>query len=85
MSCYVVQQKMIENIKHRGLKRLYEHGDRSGLRTDIAEKAELYLSVLDTVQTVRELDITGSSSGLKQERPSMWIWWTIIKGDVTCR
>ena len=52
---------MIEKIKHRGLKNLYEHGDRSGLRTDIAEKAELYLSVLDTAQTVRELDITGFS------------------------
>ena len=50
---------MIEKIKHRGLKKLYEHGDRSGLRTDIAEKAELYLSVLDTAQTVQELDITG--------------------------
>lgn len=50
---------MIENIKHRGLKRLYEHGDRSGLRTDIAEKAALYLSLLDTAQTVRELDMIG--------------------------
>ncbi len=50
---------MIETIKHRGLRRLYEHGDRNGLRSDIARKAELYLSVLDTAQTVRELDITG--------------------------
>ncbi|NKB82820.1 MAG: plasmid maintenance system killer protein [Nitrospirales bacterium] len=50
---------MIENFKHRGLKRLYDKGDRSGLRTDIAEKAELYLSILDTAETVQELDILG--------------------------
>ena len=50
---------MIENFKHRGLKKLYDKGDRIGLRTDIADKAELYLSILDTAETVQELDITG--------------------------
>lgn len=50
---------MIENFKHRGLKKLYERGDRSGLRTDIAEKAELYLSILDTAEAVQELNIIG--------------------------
>ncbi len=50
---------MIENFRHRGLKRLYEHGDRSRLRSDIADKAELYLSVLDTAETLEELDIIG--------------------------
>jgi hypothetical protein len=99
---------MIEKIRHRGSRRLYEDGDRSGLRPDIAGKAELYLSILDTARTVQELDITGfglhrltgdhkggsvssypaiteSSSGSKMERPSMWIWWTIIKGGSQCR
>lgn len=32
---------MIERFKHKGLRKLYEKGDRSGLRTDIAMKAEL--------------------------------------------
>ncbi len=50
---------MIENFRHRGLRKLYEKGDRSRLRTDIAEKAELYLSILDTARMVQELDITG--------------------------
>lgn len=50
---------MIENFKHRGLKKLYEKGDKSGLRSDIADKAELYLSILDTAETVKELDILG--------------------------
>lgn len=50
---------MIESFKHKGLKKLYEKGDRSGLRTDIAKKAELYLSILDTASNVEELNITG--------------------------
>lgn len=52
---------MIESFKHKGLRKLYEKGDRSGLRTDIAKKAELYLSILDTASTVEELDIMGFS------------------------
>jgi len=52
---------MIESFKHKGLKKLYEKGDRSGLRTDIAKKAELYLSILDTASNVEELNITGFS------------------------
>ena len=52
---------MIRNIRHRGLRRLYERGDGSRLRTDIAAKAELYLTVLDTAESVADLDITGFS------------------------
>ena len=50
---------MIRNFKHRGLKKLYQKGDRSGLRPDIASKAELYLTILETAETVEELDIIG--------------------------
>lgn len=50
---------MIENFKHKGLKKLYEKGDRSGLRSDIADKAEIYLSILDTAQSVEKLDCKG--------------------------
>ena len=50
---------MIESFKHKGLKKLYEKGDRSGLRTDIADKAELYLSILDTAQSLEKLDCKG--------------------------
>ncbi|QPJ65055.1 MAG: plasmid maintenance system killer protein [Candidatus Nitrohelix vancouverensis] len=50
---------MIESFRHRGLKRLYEKGDKSKLRSDMAEKAELFLSVLDTAETLDELKISG--------------------------
>jgi len=48
---------MIESFTHKGLRKLYEKGDRSALRTDIAKKTELSLSTLDTASTVAELDI----------------------------
>ncbi|MEE9259323.1 MAG: type II toxin-antitoxin system RelE/ParE family toxin [Nitrospinaceae bacterium] len=50
---------MIESFRHRGLKRLYKKGEKSRLRPDIADKAELYLSVLDSAEKLEELDIAG--------------------------
>lgn len=50
---------MIGSFKHKGLKRLYQKGDRSGLRSDIADKAVLYLSVLDTAERKDELSVLG--------------------------
>lgn len=52
---------MIESFRHRGLKKLYEKGDKGQLRSDIAGKAELYLSVLDSAEKLQELDIIGFS------------------------
>jgi proteic killer suppression protein len=57
----VLQCGRIENFRHKGLKRLYEKGDKSRLRQDIANKAELYLSVLDNAEKLEELNITGFS------------------------
>ena len=48
---------MIRSIKHRGLKRLYERDDRSGIRPDILETVERILTVLDNATTPQALDI----------------------------
>jgi toxin HigB-1 len=48
---------MISSFKHRGLKRLYEHGDRSGIRPDLLETVERILTVLDAATTPQALDI----------------------------
>jgi proteic killer suppression protein len=42
---------VIRSFKHRGLKRLYERGDRSGIRPDLLETVERILTVLDTATT----------------------------------
>jgi proteic killer suppression protein len=36
-----------DSIKHKGLRRLYEKNDRSGLRPDMVEKARQILSALE--------------------------------------
>ncbi len=38
---------MIESIKHKGLKRLYEQNDRSGIRADLVDKVRKILSALE--------------------------------------
>ncbi|GJL52077.1 MAG: hypothetical protein NPIRA01_33040 [Nitrospirales bacterium] len=56
---YALHLTVIESFKHKGLKKLYEKGDRSGLHSDIADEAELYLSILDTAQSLEKLDCKG--------------------------
>ena len=38
---------MIETIKHKGLQRLYEKNDRSGIRADLVDKVRKILSALE--------------------------------------
>jgi proteic killer suppression protein len=38
---------VIETIKHKGLRRLYEKNDRSGIRPDMVEKVQKILSALE--------------------------------------
>jgi toxin HigB-1 len=48
---------VIRSFKHRGLKRLYESGDRSGIRSDLVETAERVLLVLDSATKPQALSI----------------------------
>lgn len=50
---------MIRSFKHRGLRRLHERGDRSGVRPDLVEKIERILTVLDAAPTPQALDLPG--------------------------
>ena len=48
---------MIRSFKHRGLQRLYERGDRSGIRPDLLETVDRILTVLDNAATPQALNI----------------------------
>jgi toxin HigB-1 len=48
---------MIKSFKHRGLKRLYERADRSGIRPDLVETVERILTILDAATTPKALDL----------------------------
>jgi proteic killer suppression protein len=50
---------MIVGFIHRGLKRLYERGDRSKVPAESAEKLEHILFALDTALVVDALDLPG--------------------------
>ena len=42
---------MIRNFQHRGLKRLYERGDRSLIRSDLHDRVEVMLAQLDVANS----------------------------------
>lgn len=47
---------MIESIKHKGLRRLFEEGDTSKVPADMVEKIEVILSFLNVAQVVEDMD-----------------------------
>ena len=50
---------MIRSFKHRGLKRLYERGDRSGIRPDLLDAVEDILARLDEIETPQAMNLPG--------------------------
>ncbi|HKD84725.1 MAG TPA: type II toxin-antitoxin system RelE/ParE family toxin [Terriglobales bacterium] len=50
---------MIRSFKHRGLKRLYERDDSSGIRPDLVAAVEDILGRLDRAETPSAMDLPG--------------------------
>ena len=48
---------MIRSFKHRGLKRLYQRGDRSGIRPDLRDTVQEIVTVLDGAVTLQALNL----------------------------
>ena len=48
---------MIRSFRHKGLKRLYERDDHSGIRPDLTDTVERILTVLDTATTTQALAV----------------------------
>ncbi len=64
---------MIGSFKHRGLKRLYERDDRSGIRPDLLDMVQEILTVLDDAATPRDLNLPGYRlHPLKGELKGFW-------------
>jgi proteic killer suppression protein len=64
---------MIRTFKHRGLKRLYERGDRSGIRGDLVDSVEDILARLDLATTPQALNLPGYRlHPLKGELQGFW-------------
>jgi toxin HigB-1 len=64
---------MIKSFKHRGLKRLYERDDRSGIRADLLDTVERILTALDSATAPQDLDIPRYRlHPLKGELKGLW-------------
>jgi proteic killer suppression protein len=50
---------MIRSFRHRGLKRLYERGDRSGISPDLLNTVEDILARLDEADTPQAMNLPG--------------------------
>jgi len=50
---------VIRSFKHRGLKRLYEREDRSGIRPDLGDDVEDILFRLDSAHSPQALNLPG--------------------------
>jgi proteic killer suppression protein len=48
---------MIRGFRHKGLKRLYEEGDRRGVNPQHAEKIVMILGLLDVALVVEDLNL----------------------------
>ena len=65
---------MIKSLKHRGLKRLYEKGDKSGIRADQLETVNRILTLLDSATTPQGLDLPRYRlHPLKGEMNGYWV------------
>ena len=50
---------MIVGFKHRGLKRLFERGDKSQVGADMLQKVENILAVLNRASRPEDADLPG--------------------------
>ena len=84
---------MIRRFRHRGLKRLYERDDRSGVNAAHVARLERILTLLDVAQRPADVDLPGYRlHPLKGERKGEWslsvsgnwrVTFRFDEGDVT--
>lgn len=64
---------MIKSIRHKGLKRYFDTGTASGIKTDHRKKLRMQLTALDTATTIEDMDIPGFRlHPLKGKRSGFW-------------
>lgn len=50
---------MIQNFKHKGLKRLFESGSSSGVDSQHVARISKILALLETAETLEDMDLPG--------------------------
>ena len=64
---------MIKSFNPKGLERYYKSGTTRGIQSIHAKRLRMQLAVLDTAQTIEDIDIPGYRlHALKGDRQSIW-------------
>jgi len=64
---------MIRSFRHRGLKRLFERGEKGQVRADMLDKIENILAVLDRANDPEKMNLPGFRlHSLKGELRGFW-------------
>ena len=50
---------MIESFRHKGLRKLFETGNASGVQASHAKRLRMQLTALDTARIIEDMDIPG--------------------------
>lgn len=66
---------MIRTFKHRGLKRLYEHGDQSQVSSKYLNRIEDIIARLDIAVSPHDLNLPGY--GLHQLKGNLKGFWAV--------
>ena len=70
---YALQCNMIVGFRHKGLKRLFEKNDASGIRPDLLHKVRTVLAQLDQAQTIADMRMTSFNlHPLKGDMKGLW-------------
>jgi proteic killer suppression protein len=68
---------MIKSFRHKGLRRLFDTGNTSGVQASHAKRLRMQLAALDTAQSIEDMDIPGYRlhplKGAMRGRWSIWV------------
>ena len=68
---------MIKSFKHKGLKRFFETGNKSGIQAKHSEKLTLILGFLNSAREVEDMNLPAfrlhSLSGTRADIWSVWV------------
>jgi proteic killer suppression protein len=83
---------MIKKFKHKGLKKLFESGEASGIQPKHADRLRQILALLETAGSIADMDLPGLNlhelKGQRKETYSVnvsgnWrVTFKIVNGDV---
>ena len=65
--------RVIKSFRHKGLRRLFETGERRGVKPEFANRLKRQLDVLNRARTTRDLNLPGYRlHQLKGNRTGTW-------------